>query len=172
MTDHDFELKLQAYLDGELAAPETAMMEDRLGRDQEGRLLLAELRNTCAALAGHEAEIKLPETREFFWSKIEREIGRQEQPAPAAAGVSWFTWLRRHVLPATGIAFAVCLMSIWAVHRGKISGQFAEMELASDDVGAYTYSDPQQKMTMVWFYDRNDNSQSTELSPLGNVEEE
>jgi anti-sigma factor RsiW len=172
MIDHDFQLKLQAHLDGELAAPEAAMMEDRLGRDAEGRLLLAELRNTRAALSGHEAGLKLPESREFFWSKIEREIARQEQPARAAATVSWLAWLRRHLLPATGLAFAVCLMSLWVVHRGRISGQFAEMELASDDVGAYTYSDPQQKMTMVWFYDRNDNSQSTEPSPLGNVEEE
>ena len=46
------------------------------------------------------------------------------------------------------------------------------MELASDDMGAYTFRDQQQKMTMVWLYDRNDDSQFTDPSDVASMDEE
>ena len=73
----ELQLKLQAYLDGELPDGEAREAADLLAQDAEARALLAELKNTRAALAGFEADIKLPESREFYWSKIEREIQRQ-----------------------------------------------------------------------------------------------
>src|SRR5258707_14151177 len=78
--NQELQLKLQAYLDGELPDGEAAEARELIARDGEAQALVAELANTSAALAGHEAEGKLPETREFYWSKIQREIARQEAP--------------------------------------------------------------------------------------------
>src|SRR6266513_3336151 len=73
----ELQLKLQAYLDGELPDGEAREAAGLLAQDAEARALLAELKKTRAALAGFETDIKLPESREFYWSKIEREIQRQ-----------------------------------------------------------------------------------------------
>ena len=85
--DYNAQLKLQAFLDGELPEAEASEVANWLARDREAAALLEELRNTRSALAGFEAEVRLPESREFFWSKIEREIQRLETPAPKPAPV-------------------------------------------------------------------------------------
>ncbi len=85
------QLKLQAWLDRELPDAEARQVEAWIASDPEAARLRAELENTRHALAGFEAGVRLPETREFYWSKIAREIERQEpRPAPAAAEApSW-----------------------------------------------------------------------------------
>ncbi len=172
MITHDTELKLQAYLDGELSGTDAAEVEGWLAQDADGRALLAELRNTKGALAVGEAPVKLPESREFYWSKIAREIERQEAPvAVPARKTSWLAWVHRHLLPVSGVALLTCLMALLLVHQ-RAPGQFGEMELASDDMGAYTFRDQQQKMTMVWFYDRNADSEVADPSTLASMDEE
>ena len=46
----DSQLKLQAYLDGELSPREARRVESWLAEDQQARLLVAELKNTKAAI--------------------------------------------------------------------------------------------------------------------------
>jgi len=170
MINHDAQMKLQAYLDGELPEQEAAEVNAWLGRDPEAQLLLAELQNTNAALFGHDAGVKLPESREFFWSRIERDIQRQEKLAEPIKRVSWLSGLLRgQFAPAGGVAFLAIMLAVFVVHSRAGVGQYGEMELASDDMGAYTFRDQKDKMTMVWFYDRNDNSQFTETTPLASV---
>lgn len=77
MMDYDSQLKVQAYLDGELAPRAARRLEQRLAQDTEAQSLLAELKATASALAALGEDVKLPESREFFWSKIEREIERE-----------------------------------------------------------------------------------------------
>lgn len=173
MITHEFELKLQSYLDGELSALEAAEVEGRLAQDQDCQALLAELRNTKSAMAAGEPELKLPETREFYWSKIEREIERlSRQPAVAAPKISWFEWVQRHLLPVSGVALLSCLLAVMLIHSERSGSQFGETELAADDMGSYTFRDQQQKMTMVWLYDRNDDSQFTDPSAVASMEQE
>jgi len=78
------QLKLQAFLDGELAGSEAREILAWTQRDREAAALLAELKNTRQALLKAEPPLSLSESREFFWSKIEREIQRQ-QPRPETA---------------------------------------------------------------------------------------
>ena len=42
MINHNSQLRLQAWLDGELPAREAAEVQDWLGKDQEAQALLAE----------------------------------------------------------------------------------------------------------------------------------
>ena len=59
--DIDAQLKLQAFLDGELPESEAREVANWVARDKEATALLAELRNTRQALAGFEAVMTLPE---------------------------------------------------------------------------------------------------------------
>lgn len=167
MINNDRQFKLQAYLDGELSGAEAAELMDWLASSQEAQSLLAEMQNTNAALRGHEAGLKLPETREFFWSKIEREIARANPRSTTRN--SWVDTFFRRLMPVGGIAVLSCLLVIFVVRSGNVSGQPAELELASDDMGAYTFRDQKERMTMVWLYDRKDDSQFTQPAAVASV---
>ena len=144
----DFQLKLQAYLDGELPAAEARELERTLAADAPARALLAELRNTSAALAQFEAGAKHPESREFFWSKIQREIARAEKaPAPVRESASFW---RRFLIPA-GAAASLALAALLAlpvVLGGR--GGAVSVETLLVDSGAMTYRDDAERMTLVW----------------------
>jgi anti-sigma factor RsiW len=156
MINHDSQLKLQAFLDGELSAREAEEVQRWLAKDQEAQLLLAELQNTNASLVGYEAEIKLPESREFFWSRIQREIERQT-PAPVSKpSFSLAGWLQRHLVPASGLGVALlAILLVVQLHPASAS-QLGEMELSSNDMGAVTFRNQEEKVTVVWLYDRSD----------------
>lgn len=144
------QLKLQAFFDGELPEKETREMADWLARDSEAAALLGELRNTSKALTGSEPALKLPESREFYWSKIRREIERSA-PAPAPAkSASWFTLLGRVLMPL-GAAAVLVLGGIFTFHQvagGARPG--VQVNALLGDAGAYTYRDEAQGMTVVW----------------------
>jgi anti-sigma factor RsiW len=133
--DWEAQLKLQAFLDGELPEAEAREMADKLAREP----------------AGFEEGIRLPESREFFWSKIEREIARPEKAAPAPPATLWMARLRRFLVPATAMA----LLAIAGFVATRQSGSpfllgGAETETALADPGAFTYHDYASGTTLVW----------------------
>jgi len=149
--DYNAQLKLQACLDGELPEGEAGKLAMTAARDGEAAALLEELRNTRAALAGFEAEIQLPESREFFWSKIEREIQRSEAPAPGSAAPPLFALLRPFLVPA----FALALVFIAGVVLTRPTSPVrraaaADSETTLADAGAFTYRDYSAGTTLVW----------------------
>lgn len=145
--DYEAQLKLQAYLDGELPEAEALGVAKWLAQDREPVALLAELRNTRQALAQAEAPRTLPESREFFWSKIQREIQRQEQPQPAPARASlWESW-RRFFVPAG--ALAALALAIFITLSSGSSDSIVETAIA--DPAAFTYHDFSSRTTLVWF---------------------
>jgi anti-sigma factor RsiW len=158
--NEEAQIKLQAYHDGELPAAEAAGVVEMLARDPEARALLAELKNTCGALAGQEAEVKLPETREFFWSKIERQIERESAAAVAPRKSFWGFWGWRGLVPACGLVVA-CLVAVHLANPGAAAADFTpELDLASDNMGAYTFRNQENGLTMIWLYNRASETQS------------
>jgi anti-sigma factor RsiW len=145
------QLKLQAFIDGELPADEAREVSAWLAQDSEATALSRELRNTRQAFKSSEVAMRVPESREFYWSKIQREIERLEpQPAPARQ-TSWLQIFRRFVVSAGAVA-AVALVGLIA---GRQSGWLgisvtpaAEMTVA--DSGAFTYQDYANGTTLVW----------------------
>src|SRR5437667_3171316 len=99
------ELKLQAYLDGELSIWRQRKVAAWVAVDPEAQNLVAELKMVKTALAEAEPQASLPETPEFYWSKIQRAIERGEQTAPAARPIPEFlvAW-RRFLAPLAGVA--------------------------------------------------------------------
>jgi anti-sigma factor RsiW len=146
MIEYQDQLKLQAYLDGELPAAEAQAVANRLERDREAAALLTELRQTREVLAGFDREIKLPETREFFWSKIQREIERQERPVVEPLRAPWLGRLRRYLVPAA----AVALLGIAVLTMLPRSSNPFGVETTLQDSGAFTYHDETAGATLVW----------------------
>ena len=147
--DYEDQLKLQAYVDGELPQSEAREMANRLATDSEAVALLAELRNTRKALTGFEETIKLPESREFYWSKIEREIQRLEvKPEPVS--ISFNSRLRRFLLPAAACALLVIAGFVAVQQMSPTGSSSSQLETASLDPGAITYRDDAQGVTVVW----------------------
>ena len=143
-------IKLQAYLDGELSSGESRAISALLENDASARALFEELQQTRSLLRANEPEFRLPESREFFWSRIEREINR-----PAAAAVSrpagWLLFLRRHLAATTGAAVALAVGVFAAFQMNWVSPDlFEEIENPLEDTGSFSFRSESQQMTLVW----------------------
>jgi anti-sigma factor RsiW len=163
MKGYQDQLKLQAYLDGELPETEARDMANWLARDQDAVALLAELRNTRKTMKGFEEGIKLPESREFYWSKIQREIERLEIPRqePMVA-VPLMARLRRLLVPMAGLAL---LVIVGFVATQTSSGGRMAAETALADSGAFTYHDFDSGTTLVWLSYPADNELAMNENP-------
>lgn len=151
--NHDVQLQVQALLDGELPAKDRAGVEEHLARDPEAQALLAELKMVHGALAGHEAEVRVPETREFYWSQIQRRMeAAQAGAGRVSARVGWFEAWRRVLIPF-GTAAAVLVVGLLVglqygfFERG---GAASDLESYVTDPGAFTYRDYATRTTLVW----------------------
>jgi anti-sigma factor RsiW len=168
--DYDAQLKLQTFLDGELPEAEASEVANWVARDREAAALLEELRNTGKALAGFEAGIQLPESRDFFWSKIQREIQRLEAPAPQSAPAPLFALWRRFLVPASALAL-VFVAGVVLIQPIGQSGRTpaAAIETALADAGAFTYRDYSAGTTLVWVSYPADN-EVAESDEMGTIE--
>ncbi len=149
--NEELQLKLQAYADDELSERDAREMADLITKEADARAVLEELKHTRAALASYEAEIKLPESREFYWSKIEREIRRLEKSPAPEPEVSWMAAWRRFLVPAGALAGLVVLgllMSPRLHDSSQLATSESEFSLADSD--AFTYHDYANGTTLVW----------------------
>ena len=171
----EVELELQAYLDGELAGAEARRIEQLLARDAEAKALFQELKTTKSLLAGNEPECKLADSREFYWSKIERAIESAEKLEPATSGTvpAWLNGWRRYLAPMAGVAAVIALgvgtakMYDAATMNGS-ARHLAEIVNLSDETGSYSFRSQSENMFVVWVYDRD--QEKTDLSEPGEDE--
>jgi anti-sigma factor RsiW len=144
---HDLELKVQAWLDGELPDREARRVGEWIARDAEASALAAELGCIRQAMSRNEAAGILGESREFYWSKIERQIQR-ESGRRRADGPPWYARWRRYMAPAAGAAALACvlLMAVWQ----SASPTFDEISSTGEGMEAVTFHDQSAQMTVVW----------------------
>jgi hypothetical protein len=155
---HELELKVQAWLDGETPDRDGGRLADWIAHDAEAGAVASELRTVTQAMTGNELTVALPETREFFWSKIERQIER-EASAPRSASVSWLADWRRFALPVTGAAALICVLT-FAIRQAN-QPTFDEISATDEGMDAVTFHDQSAEMTVVWL---QDNSQPSEAA--------
>ena len=146
----NMELKLQALVDGRLDASEAREIEAFLAQDPASVGLMQELKWTKSALVGNEAEIKLPESREFYWSKIQRSIEAEENRA-ASVPVT-LPWWRKLLYPATGFAALVAVMFI--VSGGRTTDG-SDSDSVPEDVNAVSFRSETEKMSVIYVADEN-----------------
>lgn len=156
----NIELKLQALVDGELDARESREVEALLARDENAAALVQELKWTKSAVRNGETEASLVESREFFWSKIERGIvaDARNQAAPVVpAAPAWWT---RLLFPVSGLAAMLAVMFVLSGTRP--AGDDALNENVAEDINAYSFHSEAEKMSVVYVSDEN-----ADFSPVG-----
>ena len=163
--NYETQLKIQAYLDGELSERESQDIAALIAREQDAANLMAELKNTRQAVAGFENGIKLPESREFYWSKIEKALEVSALPERQTKKADWASSLWRRLLIPVGTVAALVIAALLTLspHSGN-----PEMESAMSDPGAFTYRDFSTGTTLVWlsYPAENELAQSETASTL------
>jgi hypothetical protein len=152
------ELNLQAYLDGELSGRQERQVAEWIAGDTEAQKLVAELKMTKIALAGGELEARLPETHEFYWSKIQRGI-EKTVPVESRPVTDWIAAWRRLLAPLAGVALVAFLTfySFKMYESGDDSRHhLAVVENLSEHTGAYSFRSQSEKMFVVWVYNRSE----------------
>ncbi|HMJ88161.1 MAG TPA: hypothetical protein VK530_00010 [Candidatus Acidoferrum sp.] len=150
--NQELDFKLQAYLDGELSPSESTEVATLIEKDSAARALYTELQQTALLLKGNEIEWRLPESREFFWSKIERDIQRCES-APAVSSTPWWiAFARRHLAAVSGFGVATALLLVAAFQMNIVPSNdlFEEIENPLGESSAFSFRSESQGMTMVW----------------------
>lgn len=148
MKTTEFTLDLQAYVDGELEAGRRAEVERVLATDAEAREVVAGLRRIAELVRANEPEMKVPETREFYWSQIQRRIAQAESADPKAkrqveGAMHWLRWLA----PALGVA-AVAVMV--ALPRGEKEGPTLASTVSVEDAVSMTFRSDADGVTIHW----------------------
>ena len=145
-------IRLQAHLDGELTCREAEQVAALIENDAEARALFAELQQTKTLLGANEPEMRLPESREFFWSKIERDIQRLEAAPAEKQSPAWLLFFRRHIRAFAGTSVAAAFVLFVAFQMNVLSpSMFEEIDNPlDDDTGSFSFRSESQKMTLVW----------------------
>lgn len=154
MKDYHAQLKVQAYLDGELPETEARQVEAWLAQDAELRDLLSELRCTRDALRGHEPEVKLPVPQELYWSGIARAIEqaeaarRREEESP---GRRWLAWWQRFLAPAAAVAaVAMLAVGVGRFLADNPARHYVEIINYSQDIHVSSFRSASENMFVVW----------------------
>lgn len=151
--NRDLQLKLQAYVDGELSGRKAREVEQLLTNDAEAKALANELTMTKQVLAGNEPALSLPESREFYWSKIAREIERPEVVQRSRLWDTLFGW-RKYLAPIAGMALVVFL-AIGTLNQNVSDdfGHVAEVQNLSEHTGSFSFRSS-DNMFVVWVYEK------------------
>lgn len=154
------QLKLMAFVDGELSANEAAKIEAMLKTDRAAADLVDELRWSAQAIVGNELELKVPERREFYWSKISKAIEFQEKQAERAESRPSAQWWYKFLMPVAGLAAVVLAFNFVMPNQpadttgtGADEGSIAftaPLENIQADVSIYEFYDERENMSVVW----------------------
>jgi anti-sigma factor RsiW len=153
MIDRDTALQLQALLDGELSASEVPVIAHRLEQDPEARRLYDELELTRAVLSRCEPEHKIPETRDFYWSRIRQAIERGEPVGTVSESGWWRGWLRWMVpAGATALLGLFLLQRTWVGPEQEpvlVSAEH-QVETLLAEATSISFRSESAGMTVVW----------------------
>jgi len=147
MNDRE-QLKVLAYVDGELAGAELVEAEALIARDADAAALANELRMTRAVLRVNEPEAELPMPHGAYWAAIAREIEREPQPA-----IDWTLLVRpafwlRYLAPVAAVG-AIVMVAVLQTNPGAAVGDGEEL-FTSPEASAVVYHSDEQKMTVIW----------------------
>ena len=167
--NQELELQLQAYLDGELPDNETRRVTELLTQDAAAQVLLNELTFTKKALQGNELEMTLPETHDFYWSKIAREIERQDRTEAPAPATPWWRGSFKYLAPLGGLAAICLLLVVPGTKEGEgEASSAAVIENLSPDMVVSTFRSQADGFKVIWLSEKTDEQVTGEEVPSNN----
>jgi anti-sigma factor RsiW len=163
MNPHRLELELQSLLDGELNQTDVARVRAALSENLHAQGIFAELQNTRQLLTATRPIVKVPASREFYWSQVQKEILRAQSlrnsGSVADRGLSLFEQWRRLLIPAGAFAAVVLSLLLSLQYLGPMSVAGPELESFAS-TAAFSYRDYASRTTLVWLsYPAEDTSE-------------
>jgi anti-sigma factor RsiW len=158
----DTQLKIQAYLDNELSPGEARKIAAMLSSDRDLQELYGELRTTKDTIRANEPAVKLGDSREFYWSQIQRRIATAErEPAPKTARPLWIRLLAPLAGTAALFALLLAVMNqsarISPTHGGAVASVsdpnrplHGEVQDLADEISSVTFRSEENGVTVVW----------------------
>jgi len=158
--NNDTQLQIQAYLDNELSPGDARAVAALLSSDPEAREIYHSLKETKEILVQNPPVLKLQDSREFYWSRIERGIQSAER-LPSAPARPW--WMRL-IVPAVGaLGLFAILAAITKQDDRQMAGTGVTPTIAqkiddlmqgpilpATDVSTVTFRSETEGMTVVW----------------------
>jgi anti-sigma factor RsiW len=152
--NEELELKIQAWIDGEVSPSEGDRLAALIERDDQASQLVQELRATRRVLTANEPQAAVPETREFYWTKIQNQI-RREARVPAPLG--WRRLLRwQRLIPSLTGAAALFAVVLFGIRQAAPKASFDEVSATVEGMEAITFHDQTAGVTVVWLQDSQD----------------
>ena len=146
----EFKLKLQAFLDGELPERAAKDVEVQMRSLPEAQSLLDELKFTRQALRENEPEYHLADSRDFYWSQIERAILAQQEAATHRRRLFSLAWLRRYWPQLSGASVAAILLAIAALQVNWSSPPvWEDVESPLADTSTFWFRSEPDRLTLV-----------------------
>jgi hypothetical protein len=134
-------LKIQAWLDGELAPQESRKMADLVDLDSEAKSATEELKILKNLLKSGENEEKIEDSRDFYWSQVQRQIESEKltaarEPSQTRELVTHSpeqTSLLQWLLPAGSlIAISALILNYEAVDHGQTNNPQGDANLYNE----------------------------------------
>lgn len=159
MKINDKEYLLQAFADGQLDAKESARVEKLVSESKECAAFLEEIRALKGLIDLGDTDLPVPVTREFYWSRIQSKLVREEYEVanrPLQEVASWGDTLLKWFIPAAAVGALLVAMVIQNPSPAGKSADFVELtidheiETLSKDASYMTFRSEQEGMTVVW----------------------
>ncbi len=147
MKTSDLKLELQAYVDGELSPDRHHRVESLLASDSQAREWVEGLRQISLLVRTNEPDLKVPTSREFYWSQIKRQMDQaraSNEIRPVSTALNWFRWL----VPAVGVAAVMVVVSIRSDRdEALLASTFDSMQT---DSSAVVFRSESDGVTIHW----------------------
>ncbi len=143
-------LEIMAFVDGELDAGRQAGVQRLLSSDAEASALHRELSQMQQLVRSHEPIGSVTDTREFYWSQIQRRIAAEEKiaakaTAPKQGFATWLRWLA----PALGVA-AVAVVVTLQQATPAITEIANNVDSSQNESSSLTYRSDVDGVTVHW----------------------
>ncbi|MFO1459070.1 MAG: hypothetical protein U1G08_06640 [Verrucomicrobiota bacterium] len=140
-------LEIQSYVDDELDPTRRAAVEALCATDPAARQLLVDLASFRDCVRNHEPGFMVPETREFYWSQIQRQL----KPAHTSSSTKlspWLGWVR-WLVPVAGLAAVAYLISLPRTDA-PASRTLASASPSSMEASSVVYRSEADGVTVHW----------------------
>ena len=151
MKENEIELKIQALVDGELTEFEAGKLRDRIKNDIRLQILHERLTQMKDLISTHEMPRVLPESSDFYWSKISQKIEVGGSAAQSSAQSLGMKWVFRRLAPLLGIASVALLITLQGPNLPDLGIVLNHNhELLSDEIDVMTFNSADDSMSVVW----------------------